>query len=63
MFERNTIDYPESSNVWDSFGDALRAGGRLEESIAMYGRSIELDPSNEAARGFVVEMEEKLAEG
>ncbi len=38
VFERNTVDYPESSNVWDSLGEALRAAGRLEESIAMYGK-------------------------
>jgi tetratricopeptide (TPR) repeat protein len=61
VFERNTLDYPESSNVWDSYGEALRAAGRLEESIANYGRSIELDPSNEAARAFIEEMEAELA--
>lgn len=63
VFERNTIDYPESSNVWDSFGEALRAAGRLEESIAMYGKSIELDPANDNARRSVAEMEEELAGG
>ena len=63
VFERNTIDYPESSNVWDSLGEALRAGGRLEESIAMYGKSIELDPANDNARRFITEMEEELAGG
>jgi tetratricopeptide (TPR) repeat protein len=63
VFERSTIDYPESSNVWDSFGEALRAGGRLEESIVMYGKSIELDPANDDARRFIAEMEEELAGG
>jgi CubicO group peptidase (beta-lactamase class C family) len=61
VFERNTIDYPESSNVWDSLGEALRAAGRLEESIANYRRSIELDPGNDNARRFISEMEEELA--
>lgn len=63
VFERNTIDFPESSNVWDSYGEALRAAGRLEESIDSYSRSVELDPSNQAARGFITEMEQELAEG
>jgi len=63
VFERNTIDYPESSNVWDSYGEGLRAAGRLQESIASYTRSVELDPSNQAARGFITEMEQELAEG
>ena len=63
VFERNTIDYPESSNVWDSYGEGLRAAGRLEESIANYRKSIELDPANENARGYIAEMEEELAAG
>ena len=60
VFERNTIDFPESSNVWDSLGEALRAAGRLEESISMYGRAAEMDPSNENARRFILEMREEL---
>jgi tetratricopeptide (TPR) repeat protein len=63
VFERNTVDYPDSSNVWDSYGEGLRAAGRLEESIANYRKSIELDPSNENARGFIAEMEEEIAAG
>jgi CubicO group peptidase (beta-lactamase class C family) len=61
VFERNKIDHPESSNVWDSLGEALMGAGRLEESIANYRRSIELDPDNDDARRYVAEMEEKLA--
>ena len=60
VFERNTVDYPESSNVWDSLGEALRAAGRLEESIAMYDRAARMDPANENARRFIEEMEEEL---
>lgn len=63
VFERNTVDYPESSNVWDSYGESLRAGGRLEESIANYRKAIELDPSNENARGYIAEMEEEQLTG
>lgn len=61
VFERNAVDYPASSNVWDSYGEGLRAAGRLEESIAMYRKAIELDPSNANAKRFVSEMEEELA--
>jgi len=63
VFERNTVDYPESSNVWDSLGEALRAEGRLEQSIAMYDRAARMDPSNENARRFIEEMKAELAEG
>jgi len=61
VFERNTVDYPESSNVWDSLGEALREAGRLEESIENYEKSIALDPSNENAKRFVREMKAELA--
>jgi len=63
VFERNTIDYPDSSNVWDSLGEALREAGRLEESIENYEKSIALDPSNENARRYIEEMEAELSEG
>ena len=62
VFERNTVDFPESSNVWDSLGEALRAAGRLDESISMYGKAAEMDPSNENALRFIAEMEEELGE-
>ncbi|MFO7589051.1 MAG: serine hydrolase [Gemmatimonadota bacterium] len=61
VFERNTVDFPESSNVWDSYGEGLRRAGRLEEAIQMYRKSIALDPSNANARRFVAEMEEEIA--
>lgn len=61
VFERNTIDYPESSNVWDSLGEGLMEAGRLEEAIANYRRSLELDPGNDNARRYIAEMEEELA--
>jgi len=63
VFERNTVEYPESSNVWDSLGEALRAAGRLEESIEIYGKAAEMDPSNQNARRFIEEMEAELASG
>ena len=44
-----------------SLGEALREAGRLEESIANYRRSVELDPGNDNARRFIAEMEEELA--
>ncbi len=63
VFERNTLDYPDSSNVWDSYGEGLRAAGRLEESIDMYEKAADMDPSNQNARQFIEEMEAELASG
>ena len=50
LFERNTREFPESSNAYDSLGDGLVALGNKEAAITSYTRSYELDPSNEHAR-------------
>lgn len=46
VFELNTQLYPESGNVFDSYGEALLKAGREAEGIAAYRRSLELDPGN-----------------
>ena len=46
VFRLNTVVYPNSSNVWDSFGEALMNDGQSEEAIRSYERSLELDPQN-----------------
>jgi len=37
-------DYPNQAKVWMSYGHALKAAGRQEESIRAYRKSIELAP-------------------
>jgi tetratricopeptide (TPR) repeat protein len=46
IFELNVEDYPESSNVYDSLGEALLEAGRYRESAETYARSLELNPAN-----------------
>jgi CubicO group peptidase (beta-lactamase class C family) len=41
VFRLNVELFPESWNVYDSYGEALLALGRREEAIAMYRRSLE----------------------
>lgn len=50
VFKTNTLIYPESFNVFDSYGEALMKAGKKEEAILMYQRSITLKPGNEAGR-------------
>jgi len=38
--------YPNSSNVYDSYGEALLAAGDTTQAIANYKRSLELNPNN-----------------
>ena len=46
MFRINVEIFPESWNVYDSLGEALLAGGETEEAIAMYEKSLELNPES-----------------
>ena len=47
VFRLNTLLFPESANVYDSYGEALLKIGRKEEAIKMYQKSIDLNPDNE----------------
>ncbi|WP_400080964.1 S41 family peptidase [Winogradskyella sp. R77965] len=42
IFELNTKLYPQSSNVFDSYGDGLKANGKLEEALQAYKKAIEI---------------------
>ncbi|MBN2135822.1 MAG: MBL fold metallo-hydrolase, partial [Acidobacteria bacterium] len=61
IFGINTVKFPNSWNTWDSYGEALKAAGEQEKSIAAYKKAYELYPSpqsihnalNEAAPGWI----------
>lgn len=46
MFRLNLEAFPESFNVYDSYGEVLLALGRKSEAIQHYQKSIELNPDN-----------------
>lgn len=46
FFQRNVEAYPESSNVYDSLGEAYAAAGKKDLAIANYEKSLQLDPKN-----------------
>ncbi|MDD4554868.1 MAG: hypothetical protein PHP04_11745 [Bacteroidales bacterium] len=46
FFIINTELYPNSSNVFDSYGECLLLIGKEKEGLAAYKRSLELDPKN-----------------
>ncbi len=58
VFQRNVKEYPESSNVYDSLGEAYMKAGQKEPAIQNYEKSLQLDPKNQNA----VEMLKKLKE-
>lgn len=50
VFKINTLLFPKSANVYDSYAEALMDAGMAAEAIAMYKKAIYLDPKNEAAK-------------
>lgn len=50
VFRLNTELFPESSNVWDSIGEAYMEAGQEDLAIHNYEKSLELNPHNENAK-------------
>jgi hypothetical protein len=53
----NTEKFPESSNVWDSLGEAYMINGDKELAISNYKKSLELNPENENAKQMIAKMQ------
>jgi len=49
VFERNVKQYPRSSNVYDSLGEAYAIAGQKNLAIQNYEKSLQLDPKNNNA--------------
>jgi len=57
IFKLNTELYPEGFNTYDSYGECLVKIGRIEEGIAAYKKSLELNPNNDNAKKVLAEIE------
>ena len=60
IFKFNTEKFPESSNVWDSLGEAYMINGDKELAISNYKKSLELNPDNENAEQMIEKMQNGL---
>jgi len=60
IFEINVKEFPESFNVYDSYGEALMKNGQKEEAIVNYKKSLELKPGNINAVEMLAQMGEKV---
>lgn len=58
VFKANVELYPQSSNVYDSLGEAYMAGGDKAQAIANYKKSLELDPKNQNAVAMLKKLEQ-----
>lgn len=56
VLRTNTLLFPQSFNVYDSYAEVLRKQGKREAAIAMYRLSIKLNPRNEGGRVALREM-------
>ncbi|MGB6268753.1 MAG: serine hydrolase, partial [Olleya sp.] len=66
VFKLNVEVFPEASNPYDSYGEALLINGDTEEAIKNYKKSLELNPGNDNAKEVLkklnVEIEEVTVE-
>ncbi|WP_082504885.1 serine hydrolase [Chryseobacterium sp. Leaf405] len=53
VFQFNTLLYPKSANVYDSYAETLELTGNRKEAIINYRKSLELNPANSNARQFL----------
>jgi tetratricopeptide (TPR) repeat protein len=53
VFELNGNLFPESSNVWDSLGEAYMEAGEAELAMQNYLKSLELNPDNVNAKDML----------
>jgi cytochrome c-type biogenesis protein CcmH/NrfG len=59
VFLKNVELHPNSSNVYDSLGEAYVAVGDSASAIANYRRSLQLDPKNDNARRMLIRLGKK----
>ena len=59
VFKANVELYPQSSNVYDSLGEAYMANGEKELAIANYKKSLELNPQNKNAVEVLKKIEQR----
>jgi len=57
VFQLNVTMYPESSNVYDSLGEAQETSGDPKAAVASYRKSLQLNPGNRHALARLKELE------
>jgi Flp pilus assembly protein TadD len=58
VFKVNVELYPQSSNVYDSLGEAYLANGDKELAAINYKKSVELDPHNQNAANILKKLQQ-----
>ncbi|WP_379968623.1 serine hydrolase [Epilithonimonas sp. UC225_85] len=53
VFQLNTLLFPDSANVYDSYAETLEALGNRKDAIINYKKSLELNPNNTNASNYL----------
>jgi CubicO group peptidase (beta-lactamase class C family) len=56
VFRRNVKEYPQSSNVYDSLGEAYMVAGQADSAIQNYEKSLLLNPKNKNAEAMLEKL-------
>jgi tetratricopeptide (TPR) repeat protein len=59
IFKINTLLYPNSSNVYDSYAEACMTIGDLDLAIINYTQALALDPKNKHAEETIKELQKR----
>lgn len=60
VFKYGTEKFPDNSNLYDSYGQALYANGQYEEAIKNYEKSVALNPENTNGIEMIEEIKSKM---
>lgn len=55
-FRENTLLFPKSWNVYDSYGEVLLKHGKKQDAIKMYQKSMTLNPGNENGKKVLEQL-------
>jgi len=57
-FRWNVERFPQSSNAYDSLGEAYRAAGQLDRAKDSYRRALALDPASDRLKATLQELDQ-----
>lgn len=58
VFQLNTLLFPNSANVYDSYAETLESLGNRKEAIINYKKSLELNPKNTNASNYLKDKQD-----
>ena len=58
IFDLNIREFPSSSNVYDSMGEAFYNKGDFNLALLNYKKSLDLDPKNDNAKQMIEKIEQ-----